>query len=257
MCPDTSPERSSIPTLSVPSTSDTPASSGADSDTESAATDQHDALRHLTSVLTRHLTPLTNTISSHADRLVDAPNPQRRRESAMDVLEATARIDDLLTALHHYSSPDELCTHRVQVSDVVEGAVGLVGDTEQPRIRTKVEPEADRALDADPALLRQALLNLLQNALEATDAPETVLLRAAQDDTPDDADPKIEFEVWNDGEIEVDNPGSVFQPFVSTRPQHLGLGLPIASRIAEQHDGTLRLSTNSTAEGGTCFTLRV
>ena len=63
--------------------------------------------------------------------------------------------------------------------------------------------------------------------------------------------------VWNDGEIELDDPSVVFQPFYSARPQHLGLGLPIAAHIAEQHDGSLRLSTNSVADGGTCFTLQV
>lgn len=257
MSPDTSPDRSSIPTLTVSSES---SGDSAPPDAEGPSADPegpHDALKHLTSALARRLAPLTNTISSHADRLVDAPSPQRRRESAMDVLEASAHIDDLLAALHHYSHPKEPCTHRVHVSDVVEDTVAMVADANQTRIRTKVEPEAAQAIEADPTLLRQALLNLLQNALQATAAPETVLLRAARADTAPDADPQIDFEVWNDGEIELDDPSAVFQPFFSARPQRLGLGLPIASRIAEQHDGTLQLSTNSVAEGGTCFTLQV
>lgn len=256
MPPDTSSERTSVPTLEVPY----PPSGTTHTDTAESPspTGGHDeALKHLTSVLTRHLSPLTNTIARHADRLVDAPDPQCQRENAMDVLAASARIDDLLADLRHYSRPAEPSTQRVRVLDIVEDTVVLLDDTAQTRVRTKVEPEADQSIDADPVLLRQALLNLLTNALEATAAPETVLLRAARADTSPDDPPEVAFEVWNDGEIELDDPSVVFQPFYSTRPQHLGLGLPIAAHIAEQHDGSLDLSTNSVADGGTCFTLKV
>ncbi len=253
MPPDTSPERPSVPTLEVPSTPSGAESPDAAEGASSPADGHDEALKHLTSVLTRHLAPLANTIARHADRLVDAPDPKRRRESAMDVLAASAQIDDLLAALRHYSRPVDASAQRVPVADVVEDTIGLLDDTAQTRVRMKVEPEADAPIDADPALLRQALLNLLQNGLEATTAPETVLLRAARTD----AAPQVAFEVWNDGEIEFDDPSVVFQPFYSARPQHLGLGLPIAAHIAEQHDGSLRLTTNSVADGGTCFTLQV
>jgi signal transduction histidine kinase len=253
MAPNASSERTSIPTLEVPPTP----TGTAPSDIAEAPAPQDDALKHLTSVLTRHLAPLTNQIARHADRLVDAPDPQRRRESAMDVMAASARIDDLLAALRHYSCPAEASPRRVPVPEIVEGTVRLLDDAKQARVRTKVEPEADVSLKADPALLRQALLNLLTNGLEATAAPETVLLRAAHADGPPDAAPEIAFEVWNDGEIELDDPSVVFQPFYSARPQRLGLGLPIAAHIAEQHGGSLRLATNSAASGGTCFTLEI
>jgi len=256
MPPDTSPERTSVPTLEVPSTPSGAEHSDA-TEGSSPAGEHDEALKHLTAVLTRHLAPLTDTIARHADCLVDAPDPKRRRESAMDVLAASARIDDVLAALRHYSRPVDASAQRVPVADVVEDTVSLLDDTAQTRVRTKVEPEADGPIDADPALLRQALLNLLKNALEATTAPETVLLRAARADAASDAAPQVAFEVWNDGEIELDDPSVVFQPFYSARPQHLGLGLPIAAHIAEQHDGSLRLSTNSVADGGTCFTLQV
>jgi len=256
MSPDTSSERTSVPALEVPS----PPSGTQHTDTVEPAspTVGHDeALKHLTSVLTRHLSPLTNTIARHADRLVDAPDPQRQRESAMDVLEASARIDDLLAELRHYSRPADLSIQRVRVANIVEDTIGLLDDTAQARVRTKVEPEANRSIDADPVLLRQALLNLLTNAMEATTAAEAVLLRATLADGEVDDAPQVAFEVWNDGEIELDDPSVVFQPFYSTRPQHLGLGLPIAAHITEQHNGSLHLSTNSVADGGTCFTLQV
>jgi len=218
---------------------------------------EHDALKQLTTVLTRHLGTLTSTISGYADLLVDSPDAQEQREIAMNVLEASARIDDLLTDLRHYSRPLEPSLRPVAVSEVVHGAIDLLDEADQGRVRQKVEPEAAREIKADPRLLRQALFNLLQNALEATDPPETVLIRAALAQESEEPSPTVDFEVWNDGEIGLDDPSDAFRPFFTLRPQRLGLGLPLATEIAEQHGGGVQLTATSGAEGGTCFTLRI
>ncbi|MFB6273795.1 MAG: sensor histidine kinase [Salinibacter sp.] len=210
----------------------------------------------MSSVLTRHLGTLTSTISGYADLLVDAQNDQEQRDIAMNLLEASTRIDDLLADLRHYSRSLEPAPRVVSVPETTKGAVQLLSDSERARVCKRVEPPAAGEIEADPRLLRQALLNLLQNALEASEETEDVLLRATADDTAS-LDTTVAFEIWNDGEIPVDDPAELFQPFYSTRPQRLGLGLPIAAHIADQHGGTVQLTENSAADGGTCFTLRV
>lgn len=217
---------------------------------------QHDALKQLSCVLTRHLGTLTSTISGYADLLVDTHDDQDQREIAMNLMEASTRIDDLLADLRHYSRSLEPVPRTVPIPEIVKGSVHLLNDEEQDRVCRKVEPPAARKVDADPRLLRQALLNLLKNALEESDDSEDVLLRAALDDG-DQLDTTVAFEVWNDGEISTENPTELFKPFYSTRPQRLGLGLPIATQIADQHGGTIQLENNSAADGGTCFTLRI
>lgn len=216
---------------------------------------QHDALKQLSSVLTRHLGTLTSTISGYADLLVDAQNDQEQRDIAMNLLEASTRIDDLLADLRHYSRSLEPAPRTVAVPEIAKGAVHLLSTAEQDRVCKRVEPPATCEIQADPRLLRQALLNLLQNALEASEETEDVLLRATVDDTASDT--TVAFEVWNDGEISSNTPKELFQPFYTTRPQRLGLGLPIAAQIAHKHGGTVQLTANSAPEGGTCFTLRV
>lgn len=216
---------------------------------------RRDALRQLSSVLTTQVSTLTSTISGYADLLVEAQDDQEQREIAMNVLEATTRIDDLLADLRHYSRSLEPAPRTVSVPDVARGAVRLLSDAERARVCQRVEPPAVQEIEADPRLLRQALLNLLQNALEASGDSEDILFRVADDgEAPDTA---VAFEIWNDGEISLDDPTRMFQPFYSTRPQCLGLGLPITARIADQHGGTVELTENSAAAGGTCFTLRI
>jgi len=217
---------------------------------------QHEALKQLSCVLTRHLGTLTSTISGYADLLVDVHDEQDQREIALNLMEASTRIDDLLADLRHYSRSLEPAPRTVSIPKIVKGSVHLLSEDEQNCMCWRVEPPAAREIEADPRLVRQALLNLLKNALEASDNSEDVLLRAISDDD-NRLDTTVAFEIWNDGEISVDDPAELFQPFYSTRPQRLGLGLPIAAQIADQHGGTVELSTNSAENGGTCFTLRI
>lgn len=219
---------------------------------------EENALKRLSGVLTRRLGTLTSTISGYADLLMDARDDRERREIAMELFEASGKINDLLSDLRHYSRSLEPAPRSVPVSGVAQGAVHLLGDVNRERVRTEVEPSADGTVRADPRLLRQALLNLLQNALEASGPAGEVRLRAVRRDSEDEAaDSALAFEVWNEGEIEQDDPAVLFEPFYSTHPRRLGLGLPIAAHIAARHEGTLTLTTNSVEEGGTCFTLRL
>jgi signal transduction histidine kinase len=199
---------------------------------------------------------LTSTISGYADLLVDARDDQDQREIAMNLLDASTRIDDLLADLRHYSRSLDPAPRTVLIPEIVNGTVHLLDDEEQGRVCQRVEPPAAREIEADPRLLRQALLNLLKNALDASSDAEDVLFRATLGDD-DQTSTDVVFEVWNDGEISVEDPAELFQPFYSTRPQRLGLGLPIATHIAAQHDGMVQLATNSAEDGGTCFTLQI
>lgn len=222
-----------------------------------AAPDHRDALKQLSAALTHQLGTLTSTITGYADLLVDTNNAQERREMAMNVMEASTQIDDLLADLRYYSRPMEPAVRTVHVSAVLHSAVDLLDEHRQSRVRQKVEPPAAREVDVDPRLLRQALFNLLKNALDATTSSEDVLVRATRSTEKPASGPTTAFEVWNDGEIGLENPADVFRPFFTTRSECLGLGLPLASHIAEQHGGTVQLTANSAAAGGTCFTLRV
>jgi signal transduction histidine kinase len=221
-----------------------------------ATASQREAVKRLVGVLADHLGTLTSSISGYADLLVEGQSSQEQREIAMNVLRASTQIDDLVADLQHYSRSLEPASRSVSAAHVARSAVYLLDPEHRARVRSRVEPPAAGKFEADPRLLRQALLNLLQNALDATDESEDVLLRTtAGEETPDD--PPLAFEVWNSGEVCHDDPARLFRPFYSTRPNRLGLGLPIASHIARQHGGSVQLSANDADEGGTCFTLQL
>ncbi|HEX5398994.1 MAG TPA: PAS domain S-box protein [Verrucomicrobiae bacterium] len=106
----------------------------------------------------------------------------------------------------------------------------------------------------DRVQLQQVLLNLLLNAMDAvTDcAPEnrrvTIRLRAV--------DAQVELAVSDTGRgIPSDKLNHVFEPFFSTKPNGMGLGLPISRKIVEAHGGRLWAENNPAAGATFYFTL--
>ncbi|MCC6644184.1 MAG: PAS domain-containing protein [Polyangiaceae bacterium] len=104
---------------------------------------------------------------------------------------------------------------------------------------------------ADPGLLRQAVLNLAVNAVEATGADGDVVVRAYS--TPDRADGLRHVIEVRDG-----GPGiaraeleRLFQPFFTTKQAGTGLGLSIADSVVKGHHG--RIDVESELDRGTVF----
>jgi len=91
-------------------------------------------------------------------------------------------------------------------------------------------------VDADQ--LRQILLNLIQNALQACAAGDRVVVRARAEDT------QAVVEVIDSGPgIPPEKAAQVFEPFFTTKPGGTGLGLSISRQLAELNGGSLTLES--------------
>jgi PAS domain S-box-containing protein len=114
-------------------------------------------------------------------------------------------------------------------------------------IHTQV-PAGLPPLDVDPILVEQLLLNLLKNAVDAMEDARVrridLLVRRVDD--------MAEFSVVDRGcGIPADLRAHLFQPFFSTKPEGMGMGLNICRSIVEFHQGRLQIEENP--EGGTIF----
>ena len=100
----------------------------------------------------------------------------------------------------------------------------------------------------DPDLLKQALLNLLINAQQAMPSGGKIMVRTWADDDG------VKISVADTGHgMDAQLIQRIFDPYVSTKPQGTGLGLPTVKRIIKEHAG--RIEVHSELNKGTSFTL--
>jgi len=101
-------------------------------------------------------------------------------------------------------------------------------------------------IKADPAQIKQVLINLVQNAADSMSAGGTITLRARQSRnrmTESEMDVVI-LEVEDTGQgIPPEVEKRLFDPFFTTKESGTGLGLSIAARIVEKHGGSLKYRT--------------
>ena len=107
-------------------------------------------------------------------------------------------------------------------------------------------------LDVDPDHIKRAVLNLVDNAVEAMASGGTVTLET--DYVPDTA--RVRLMVADTGPgVPSEDRDKLFLPYFSTKVNGMGLGLPIVSEIVNEHGGTIRVEDNQPS--GTRFVIEV
>ena len=114
------------------------------------------------------------------------------------------------------------------------------------RVRVALSPSpTPTRVEGDPAQLRQVLLNLILNAADAMPRGGTVRLeRGLERARPGDAGLSWRVSVEDEGPgVPADVRARLFQPFVTTKPKGLGIGLYLSRRLLEANGGTLELAS--------------
>ena len=157
------------------------------------------------------------------------------------------RLERLVREFLAFAKPTPLDPRPVDLPRLLAGIAELIApEADAARIAVKVEATAALPRAAgDAERLRQVLLNLTRNAVEAMqEGGGTLTLRAR------DHDDILEIDVEDDG------PGfpdelPVFDAFFTTKDQGTGLGLSLVHRIVADHRGTIAVASRP---GRTCFT---
>jgi PAS domain S-box-containing protein len=172
------------------------------------------------------------------------------KEYAHIISEEVRRLESILRDILGFVKEVRMSRRLVDLNEIVANVLGLLRGELSDKGNTIIEEftNASLVMNIDPDRMKEAILNILVNANEATKKGRIAVRTYARDGT---------------GVLEVNDEGSgirsediarIFDPFFTTRPTGTGLGLAISKRIVEENNGTIEVK--SAGEGtGTRFTI--
>jgi two-component system nitrogen regulation sensor histidine kinase NtrY len=152
------------------------------------------------------------------------------------IVDHVRSMQELLDAFARYAKLPPVQRRPVAVGPLLQQTVRLYqGLKEGVAVRLEDQVgEREAWLDRD--LFRQVLVNLLDNALEASPSPGEVLVRAFWEGE------ELVVEILDRGPgLPVEDPDLLFQPFYSSKGRGSGVGLAVVLRIVTDHGGSVRL----------------
>ncbi len=184
-----------------------------------------------------------------------APGSEEERYADI-MIEEVERLDRVVQELLDFAKPARPDRRASGTNDIIEEALALVTDDALYKNVTIVREfgEGLPPVFVDPDQIKQALLNVLLNAIEAMpDGGTLTVATGVEDGAPADCVTLAVADTGSGiapGEIE-----KLYEPFYTTKSGGTGLGLTVVSRVVEQNGGHIGVS--SAAGEGTTFSLRL
>jgi signal transduction histidine kinase len=165
----------------------------------------------------------------------------KRSECLGIIKRETERLNRLLTSFLDFARPRPPQYHPIDLSATLDSVIALAAHAvdRKPIVLRKETPPNLPTIECDPEQLKQVLLNLLINAIQASPDDGHVVLAARNEGS------KVFIRVKDEGcGIAPAIRERIFDPFFTTKESGTGLGLSVAHQIIEQHGGILTAEAN-------------
>lgn len=184
-------------------------------------------------------------------QLLQRTSSAYEREALADAIQALDRVIDDLSGTLDFTRPLELDIATLDLAALATEVVSSQQAQAERKgvvLREPASPREPARVRGDRPRLLRVLENLLRNALEVSTAGTTVAVSIVV--TADE----VELAVKDQGPgIDPSLGERVFEPFVTTKREGVGLGLAIVRKIVEAHHGRVALA--STTDAGTCVSV--
>jgi signal transduction histidine kinase len=211
------------------------------------------ALGHLSAGLAHEIRNPLASIEGAAGIVRREPKNDRLRNEFLDIIEKEShRLNNLVSSFLDFARPRPPELSPTDINALIDSLLLLVSQTAAKGMVTfhKDSPPQLRPLRCDSEQLKQVLLNLALNAVQAMPKGGQVTVSAREEEG------WLVIRVRDEGEgIAPDRVESIFDPFFTTKPNGTGLGLAVAYQIVEQHGGELSLEENGPTGAG--FAVRI
>lgn len=208
--------------------------------------------------------PLTAVLSNAQAALRflehDPPNLVEVRDGLVHIVENDKRASEVIRRLRAMLRKEQAEHHPLQVNEAIQDVLRLINSDILNRgmsANVVLAPDLPAA-SGDRVQLQQVLLNLVVNACDAMQEADRDSDRVVTVRTCLAADDMIEISVSDLGQgIPADELEHIFSPFVTTKPEGLGLGLAICRSIIQSHRGKLWATKNEGRGSTLHFTLPI
>ncbi|MDD3150662.1 MAG: ATP-binding protein [Candidatus Gastranaerophilales bacterium] len=168
-----------------------------------------------------------------------------------NIKKASFSLENLLNELIEFNKEIKLELTQINLEDVVLDTINMF---EAVCIQKNISIEFDKNNDVkapiDIQKIHQVLLNLIKNAIEASEKNSKITLKLNADGN------FAEIKISDEGSgIDAENTKKIFMPYFTTKQKGTGIGLSFSKKIIESHKGSLNLV--STGKNGTTFSIKL
>jgi two-component system sensor kinase FixL len=171
------------------------------------------------------------------------PEPALLHEGVAEIVQQAERAGDVLDRLREFVRGGEFRRTVTEIKPLIDAAISLTS-TEARQQEVEIEAKIDPGLAvvlADRVQIEQVLLNLLRNAMDAMEAANSTR-RSIIVEVRHNSKQAIEISVVDSGPgVAAEVTDTIFEPFITTKPFGMGMGLSISRAIIESHGGSLRM----------------
>jgi signal transduction histidine kinase len=196
-------------------------------------------LGEMAAVLAHEIRNPLGSIRGTAEILRDDYKPGDPKYEFIDIqIKETERLNRVVEDFLHMAKPQSLEKVSCDIKAELETVVSLVAyDARQRKVALEIiASPGEMTISGDGDKLRQAFLNIVINALQATTSGGNIKIAINKSEAVID----ISFIDSGSG-VDPINLQRIFEPFFTTKPDGTGLGLAITKKIIEAHGGTLNI----------------
>jgi len=182
---------------------------------------------------------LINTVNAEMILGSPSPNLNELKEILSDIRRDDQRATEVIRRLHSLLKKAPSEARLIDLNEPVREAIGLLLPMAKS-LKIEILPQLSPTplqVNADTIQVQQVVMNLIRNGFDAISELSTTNRKIVVS-TDHDGETAVVSVSDTGGGISVDNPDRVFDPFISTKKDGMGMGLPIVRMIVAAHDGS-------------------